>query len=108
MARRRRKKERLDRAKPPENRRDTTTKRPKTERFLKETAILSLGKMQTIIQRNKIRQQKVRPMLSLLSPHPCQAKKDRVRHEYFSMIKSGKGRGPGRRPGTKNRFTVIC
>ncbi len=55
----------------------------------------------------KIRQKRVLPILSKISPYSCKRKRAKARHDYFSMRAAGAG--GNRLPGPhKNRFTVRC
>ncbi len=111
MAKKRRRitQERVIRAKPPESVKPRIRIKPKKVPTLKEIRYIKDLQNYTDYWDKRIRRQPKKPitMISINQSPPCQAKKDRARHDYFSMIKSGQGR----RKSTgqhRNRFTVKC
>ncbi len=111
MARKIRRDERRSRVVKPRTRTklDLTT-RPKTRAFITRRVAATAVKfpLKKIIQTiNEIERRKVRAVLSPFSPHPCKAKKARARHEYLSMVASGKG-SRNKKTKHQNRFTVRC
>ncbi len=86
-------------------------KKPEEIKQIQENRLIQLRqyiKRQTIKDAywNKKTIRTVKLPSEIKDTHHCQVKKAKARHEYFSMIKSGKG--ASRTNQKSNRFTVKC